>query len=190
MNEGPVIALLGISGSGKSTLARAIARARPEILRLTASQLLKSSLRTTGERLRTAEANTILDNQLRLVGALSEARQGQQQRPVLLEAHAFIDNDRELIDVPASVMSGLGVAAILAIEASASEILRRRHADVRKRPDRSVEELARQQIHSREVERRFAEQLGVPLRTVASEDCEGALAFIDAVTRKSMSRTR
>lgn len=173
--------MLGISGVGKSHLTRAIAKALPSAIRLTASSLLRKELHTTGEKLRTAEGGDVRNNQALLVSALKAERRGRWDRPVLLEAHTFIDNDRELVDVPTDVMRDLDVAGILVLEAPASEISRRRLNDKRKRPRRSVSEIEHQQAHSSAIARKYAAELDIPLKFVKSGDKLAATEFIEQV---------
>lgn len=181
MTPAPVIALFGISGVGKTHLARRIVRARPDLLRLSASALLKSTFHTTGEKLRTAPSSDVVNNQSALASALAAAREGCWQRPVLLEAHAVIDNDCELIDVPLRVMEAIGVAGILSLAAPSAEIETRRRRDRRTRPARSAAELERQQQRSLAVSRRFAQKLGVPFEVVEPRDLDVSLRLIDTV---------
>jgi adenylate kinase len=173
--------VLGISGVGKSHLTRAIARAMPAVLRLTASALLRKELHTTGERLRTAEGDEVRNNQSLLIEALQGERQGRWDRPVLLEAHTFIDNDRELVEVPADVMRGLDVAGIVVLEAPPEEILRRRLKDKRKRPSRTASEIKDQQAYSSAIARKYATELKVPLTFVDPADRQKAVAFIEQI---------
>ncbi|WP_179041993.1 ATP-binding protein [Sphingobium lactosutens] len=181
MIKGPVIAILGLSGSGKSYLGRSIVRARPEYLRLSAGGLLRRSLRTTGEKLRTAKSDDVRENQTELAGALAEARAGQWKRPVLLEAHSFIDNDRELVDVPAEVMASLELAGIILVDVPAEQIAARRSTDTRKRPQRSLAELKHQCARSKSLANGYAFDLGIPLIAVNSSEKERVLTFLDAL---------
>lgn len=182
MIKGPVIAILGLSGSGKSYLGRSIVRARPEYLRLSAGGLLRRSLHTTGEKLRTAEGDDVRENQTELARALAEARAGQWKRPVLLEAHSFIDNDRELIDVPSEVMASLDLAGIILIDVPAEQIAARRQTDKRKRPQRSLSELKHQCARSKKLARCYAADLDIPLISVNSGERHRVLTFLDTLT--------
>lgn len=181
MNAAPIIAILGLSGSGKSHLARTIVRARPSILRVTAGGLLRRSLHTTGEKLRTADSDDVRENQFELAKALAEERAGQCDRPVLLEAHAFIDNDRELVDVPTSVMASLDLSGIILVDVPATTVLERRAIDIRKRPSRSLAELRQQRRKSRGLAEDYASALDIPLIRIDSGDRARALAFIDTI---------
>jgi adenylate kinase len=182
MINGPVVAILGLSGSGKSYLARSIVRARPEYLRLSAGSLLRRSFHTTGEKLRTAEGEEVRENQIELASALAEARAGQWKRPVLLEAHSFIDNDQELVDVPSEAMASLGLAGIILIDMPAEQIAARRQTDKRKRPQRSLAELKRQRVRSTRLANGYAADLNIPLIAVRSGERERVLAFLDTLT--------
>lgn len=181
MNAAPVIGIIGLSGSGKSHLAKSIVRAHPNILRMTAGRLLKRTLHTTGEKLRTTESDNVRNNQYELVKALANERAGQLERPVLLEAHAFIDNDSELIDVPADVMASLGLAGIILVDAPATAVLRRRLLDSRKRPRRTLAELRSQRRHLRELGETYKSALDIPLLRIDSGNRARAIAFVDAV---------
>jgi len=186
----PVIGLFGISGSGKTHLARRIVEMRPEMLRVSASTLLKSAHRTTGERLRTANAERVVDNQKALASALHEWRDARGLHPVLLEAHALIDNDRELVEVPFEVIRAIDLAAILSIEADPVEIAERRRRDDRNRPIRTIDELGRQQAHSLELTSSLSKWLGIPFQRASSHDLAAAVRFVDQVCnpRSNISR--
>lgn len=181
MNAAPVILIIGLSGCGKSHLAKSIMRARPDILRMTAGSLLKRSFHTTGEKLRMAESDHVRDNQFELASALASERAEQLERPVLLEAHAFIDNDRELVDVPTDVMASLGLAAIILVDAPATAVLRRRSLDTRKRPRRNLTELRMQRRRLRELGERYTSALDIPLLKIDSGNRARAIAFVDAI---------
>jgi adenylate kinase len=183
LKAAPLILVFGISGSGKSHLAKKIARARPAILRLTASSLLKSWFHTTGERLRTANRDTVVANQSALRDALANARKDNWDRPVALEAHAVIDNDEGIVDVPIDTFKGLGVSYVLFVSAPVDVIAERRKKDRRHRPERRTHELDKQQIRSLSVSRLIAEELSVPFAVIESVDFAKALRVIDSVCR-------
>lgn len=181
MTPAPVILLLGVSGVGKSRLARRIAQARPDILRLTAGGLLRANLHTTGEKLRTAPSENVRRNQQALGEALQAERAGQWERPVLLEGHGFIDNDRELVDVPTQVMRGLAPSAIILLDAEAFEVVQRREHDTRKRPARTVAEIGQHLQHARDLAHQYATELGVPICVITSADAASAIVFFDKI---------
>lgn len=187
MSVGPTVALLGVSGSGKSRLAARIVAARPEFLRLSAGRLLREALHTTGKALRTAPSDDVLRHQGRLVEVLQDAREGRREQPVLLEAHAFIDNDRELVDVPVDVMRALNVSGLLVLVASPEIIHARRATDPdRRRPDRTIEDLARQQEHMLALARGYASALPAEMEVVESGSVAGALRFVDGIRRSPL----
>lgn len=190
MNTAPVIAILGLSGSGKSYLARIIARSRPDMLRIQAGALLRRTFHTTGEKLRTAQSDDVRENQFELANALLNERDGQFGRPVLLEAHAFIDNDRELVDVPMAVMASLDLAGIILVDAPATTVLKRRTVDTRVRPRRSLVKLRQQRRRLRELAELYASTLDIPLIRIDSGDRENALVFVDTIIAQSSPPTQ
>jgi adenylate kinase len=172
--------MLGLSGSGKTRLAARIVAARPDFLKLSAGRLLREALHTTGRALRTAPSEEVLENQRRLVQVLQHARAGREGQPVLLEAHAFVDNDRELIDVPVDVMRAMDVSGLLVLVASPEIIHNRRVTDLRRRrPHRTVDDLSRQQEHMLELARKYASGLPAEIAVVESGDLPAALRFLD-----------
>ncbi|WP_174278944.1 ATP-binding protein [Sphingomonas bacterium] len=182
MTVAPTTALLGVSGAGKSWLAARIVARRPEFVRLSAGRLLREALHTTGKALRTAPSNDVLQNQNRLVEVFRKAREGQLDRPILLEAHAFIDNDRELVDVPVEVMRALGVDGLLVLVTSPELIQARRAEDPdRRRPERTFEDLAHQQKYMLAIARNYARQLPARMAVIQSGDVDGACRFLDQV---------
>ena len=183
----PAIGLFGISGSGKTHLAKRIVDIRPEFLRVSASTLLKSAHHTTGERLRTADAGRVADNQNALASAFRKWRRARESYPVLLEAHALIDNDRELVEVPFEAIRAINLAAILSIEADPVEIAERRRRDSRKRPVRTIDELGRQQARSLELTRSMSKRLNIPFHRVRSHDLAAAVRFVDQACVPSSS---
>lgn len=182
MSVGPTIALLGVSGAGKSRLASRIVSARPDFLKLSAGKLLREALHTTGKALRTAPSSDVLRNQERLVQVLRATRSGRVERPVLLEAHAFIDNDHELVDVPVAVMRAMDVSGLLVLVVPPETIRGRRAADAdRRRPDRTAVELARQQDHMLALARGYSRELPARMLVLDSGDVASALRFIDEI---------
>lgn len=181
MKRAPVIVILGVSGVGKSHLARWITQKIPELLRLTASGLLRRSLRTSGERLRKSPRETVEENQFRLASAVETERARQPDRPVLLEAHAFIDNDQELIEISVDVLRKIGPSGILFLQASPGDIFRRRDHDKRTRPLRSVDELEIQQNYALSLSKKYSSELEVPLWVINSDQKNEALDFLNDI---------
>ncbi|WP_068094076.1 AAA family ATPase [Novosphingobium rosa] len=180
---GLVVILLGVSGVGKSRLASEIGALRPDILRLSAGGLLRKHLRTTSEKLRTADRRDVQENQFALAEALADERRGQEDRLVLLEAHSFIDNDQELVDVPVEIIGSLKPSGIILISTTAERLARQREMDERERPKRTVHELRRHLDHSRDLARRYSALLGIPMIQIEDGKCKAALEFIDSLGR-------
>ncbi|MBM3099349.1 AAA family ATPase [Gluconobacter cerinus] len=180
---GAVIILLGVSGIGKSTLSREIQSLRPDILCLSAGTLLRKYLRTTSEALRTAEKQDIEKNQWVLAIALANERRGQEDRPVLLEAHSFIDNDQEFVDVPVEIIASLKPAGIILISTTPNRLARQRERDDRVRPKRTLSALSKQIFHSRELALYYAKVLRIPNIQIENRQFKLALDFINSLSQ-------
>ncbi len=186
MSVGPTVALLGVSGAGKTWLASRIAAVRPKFLKLSAGKLLREALHTTGKTLRTAPSGDVLRNQNKLVDVLQAKRAGQLERPVLLEAHAFIDNDHELVDVPVEVLRALNVTGLLVLMVPPEALRARRVKDSdRRRPDRTTDELSRQQDHMLDLARDYSRKLPAKMLILDSGDVASALSFVDEFSSAS-----
>ena len=182
--------MLGVSGVGKSHMARWIEQKMPGLLRLTASGLLRRSLRASGERLRKSPREIIEENQFRLASAIETERSRQADRPVLLEAHTFIDNDQELIEIPVDVLRKIGPSGILFLHAPPGDLFRRRNRDKRSRPLRSVDELEIQQNYALKLSKKYSSELGIPLRIINSDQKNEALDFLNNIMGETLKVRR
>ena len=179
-----VVAMFGLSGVGKGWLARAVCARNPMVLHLEASALLRAALDQTGEALRTAASNVMVDNQRRLAEAFAAVRATEPNRPVLFDGHSVIDNDAGLVDIPAEVIAPLKPDQIVFVADSGAVIAARRLADARNRPMRTADNLDRHQAHAQAIAQSYAAGLGVPFTLVGSGDWErvGRLFEADAGT--------
>jgi adenylate kinase len=175
-----VIAVFGISGVGKTWLASRLAAQRG-LLHVQAGELLRQAKAivdgqaTTAEELRTGP---VLDNQTLLVRAFEEVRSGKE-RDIVFDGHSLIDTEAGLVEVPVEIIEGLRPAGIVFVRAAPQDIARRRSADLsRRRPQRSVEQLAQHQELALSVCCRYHTALALPIFVVASGDMD---AFHNAV---------
>ncbi len=157
------VVVFGVSGVGKTSACKAYVARHPDTLFVSASTLLKSAMRATGEALRTAKASEIVSNQERLGAGLALFRAGREERPVLIDAHGVIDNDRKLVRVPVSAIRSLSPDRLVLIQASPAEIAARRAMDARPRPIRSIKEIERELKAECKAVRAFANELGLDL---------------------------
>lgn len=139
------VGLFGISGVGKSHLGRRIAAARPDVLHLVASALLKDAHQATGEALRTASADAVTSNQNVLADMVNQVATRRPHDAIVLDAHSVIDNDAGLVPVPYEAIEPIGLSAFLFLRDDPAAIVERRRDPSRRRPNRSVAELATQQ---------------------------------------------
>ena len=112
----------------------------------------------------------LYDTKAILADALHEARASHHNRSILLDAHAIIDNDKGLVEVPVEAVAALGADAMILLEASAEDLALRRSKAHRWRPARSIEELQREIDLENNTVAAYARELKVPL----------ALALVDA----------
>lgn len=145
-----MIALMGISGAGKSSLLKSLPLRRSYHV-VTASELIKrqitsrSSLSASPEQMRLSVTD---DMQALLIEALKIERQTAKS-PIILDCHAVIDKGDHLDPVPITVFEKVGVARVIHLVVSPSDIWSRRRGDnSRTRPEISIEQLADHQNRS------------------------------------------
>jgi adenylate kinase len=178
MTLAPIIGLFGISGVGKTWMGTQLVIRYPSILHLQASSLLRDTLRASGERLRTATSTEISSNQQALANSLSQARVGHEERPVVLDAHSVIDNDRQLVPISIEAIKPLNLHSIVFIHDDPSVIAARRLASDRFRPSRTLEELECQQNLAKEVCQSFSSTLSIPIKICRAGDVEAMFASV------------
>jgi adenylate kinase len=182
--SGLVVAMFGLSGVGKGWLARQLCQRRPEILHLEASALMRDALQASSEALRTATNDVIDDNQSSLIAAFAAARTAAPSRPTLFDGHCVIDNDAGLVEIPLAVIARLEPSYIVFISDEPEAIADRRRGDDRKRPVRSLDELAHHQDRARLIALAYAEGLAIPF----DEICAGDWKALDRVFDGAQSR--
>jgi adenylate kinase len=128
--------------------------------------------------LRTATSVEISNNQEALAGALFQARLGCEERPVILDAHSVIDNDRRLVPISIEAIRPLNLHSIIFIHDDSSIIAGRRLASDRFRPNRTFEELDQQQDLAKQVCHSFAKTLEIPMIICRSGDVDTMLASV------------
>ncbi|AWK89856.1 ATP-binding protein [Azospirillum thermophilum] len=164
MNRRRVVALVGLSGVGKSTHLKA-ARGKIVFEHLQASELIKEE--------RERQNNEPIDRDLLRGGNIDEnqallvsgfMRRAPKEGLVVLDGHVVIDTPTGLTEIPPSVFLSIGVSRFLALVDDVRNIALRRSSDSqRKRPLRSIEELAEHQERSVLAAYRAALALGAPL---------------------------
>ena len=171
MAPGSIILVFGVSGVGKTFSCEDFASRHPEWLYLRASALLAKVTKETPETLRTEAEDSIRSNQSLLGDALRAARIGRVDRPVLLDAHAVIDNEKGLVEVPIQAVADLGGDAIILLEALAEDLAVRRLESIRRRPGRTIEQLKLEIAAENRTVAAYARKLNIPLALAMV--CEG-----------------
>jgi len=178
-----VFAVFGISGVGKTTLVKRFVKNHPSYLHLQASALLRTAKATTSEALRSAPAAEIRDNQDILVTAFHTARLDAPERPVIFDGHSLIDGDAGLVIIPTDVIARLDPVRLIFVYDEPRLIHQRRISDTsRRRPTRSIEQLAEQQAVAFIACQRYAASLDLPLDSVLAGELVGLAGAILAAT--------
>lgn len=159
------ILVFGVSGVGKTSSCEDYVRRHPEWLYLRASALLAEATGEAPETLRTEAEGSIKSNQSLLGNALRAARAKQPDRSILLDAHAIIDNDKALVEVPLDAVADLGADAMILLEATAEALAHRRSHAHRQRPIRSLEQLGREISAESKTVAVYARKLKIPLES-------------------------
>lgn len=178
--RGETIVVFGVSGVGKTSSCRAFVARHPEYLHLSASELLRSAATVNPATLRTAPSDQILANQRLLPGALRARREGQWERPVLIDAHSVIDNDKEIVRIPVEVIQSLVPDGMVLLETAPEIVAARRSVPGSRRPRRSVSQIAHEAEVARQAVLGYASSLEVPLE-IADLRAGDALIFEEKV---------
>lgn len=176
----PTVVVFGISGVGKSTACQRYLDAHPEWMHFSASDLLKAAHSQSGEQLRTAASDTIKQNQLALGEELDRRRGLQPNRPILVDAHSVIDNDKTLTIIPAETIASLKPLGLIFLAAPVEVIVERRARGDRVRPARTVIELENHQAEALSATREYASALALPIFVLeAGDDAAFAAALLE-----------
>lgn len=163
MKRGYCLLVFGISGVGKTASCEAFIVSHPEFFYVRASALLTEALATTAETLRTGSARQIEKNQAVLGERLGRLRANQPARSVLVDVHAVIDNDVELVKIPLTTIESLEPDGLILLEAQPEIVAARRKNDLRSRPERSVNDLDRELAAERAAVTEFGAALRLPV---------------------------
>jgi len=184
MARGPCILVFGVSGVGKTSSCTDYVTRHPEWLYLRASALLSDATGESTEALRVSSGEAIRRNQQLLGAALERARAGREAAPVLIDAHAVIDNDRDLVTVPVEAVASLGGEGIILLELPAEMLAARRAGSDRPRPARSAQELDREARLEAGAARGYAAVLEIPLVSARVEGAFRLDPLVDELVRQ------
>lgn len=154
-----IIAVTGISGVGKTTFLTAL-RPHCSFQHLQASALIQSQ---HDQSCASANKGAIAQNQDKLITAFNLARDPKANL-VVIDGHTIIDTPDGLVRISAGVFRALEVSAIFYLYDAPAPISMRRACDTtRVRPQRSLQDLARQQKLGLLHGLRVAQSLGIPI---------------------------
>lgn len=159
---------------GKTTLARQVTDRYPSLVHAEGGALLSAALQLERDQLRVSPPDIIRRNQEVLLEAFDALRRRNPGRPILFEGHLVIDNGMELVEVPAEVVRALQPEILIWVFDDPLVIARRREESSRRRPARTIDELAMQQARGEELCREYSLELAIPFERVHI-DADGKL---------------
>lgn len=157
------IIVFGISGVGKSAACSDYVARNPMFLHLRASELIRRSRSRATEDLRTVSESDIISNQELLEREVSSIKAEHPGRPLLIDGHAIIDNDQQLVRIPLQSIAALQPTAFILLEASPSAVFSRRDKDSRNRPKRTLAALELELAAEKNAASEYATALGIPI---------------------------
>ena len=177
------VGIFGISGVGKSSLIQRVMDQLPyESLHLQAGTLIKEAIpeQVTSDSLRTAASSEIQANQEILIEGYQNKLESKKHVPVVIfDGHSIIDNDREIIEIPPSVIQRLNLHCLAFVKEDPENICHHRILDTsRNRPSRSINKLRDVQEQALAVCQRYCQELNLPLHVISSSDDELLVSFI------------
>jgi adenylate kinase len=166
-----VIAVVGVSGVGKSTLLAEVF-SESHFLHLEASQLIRSEMDKSAQTPEDLRLGPVISNQEYLIGGFKRATAGYEGL-VVLDGHSVIDTPHGLVKIPAKVFAEMGVSQIIVIQETPSLIYERRRKDMkRRRPSRSIDELAQYQRVSVSWASEIGRQISCPVSLIEKPEVD------------------
>ncbi|ADU13153.1 ATP-binding protein [Asticcacaulis excentricus] len=179
----PCILVFGISGVGKSTACKVFTNTHPEFKYVSASEIISSATSHSPEKLRKSSEAEIEKNQTALISALNDLFIQSPQSPIILDAHAVIDNDEDLIEIPTATIQAIRPLGLILLEAPPLDVIRRRQIGPRRRPLRDVARIELETAKERKIVQHYAEALDIPLEIDEVLDGYELESAIDRLTR-------
>lgn len=173
-----ITVIAGLSGVGKTFIIEKLASEFDSYFHLSAGSLIKKRLANLDrDQLRKLEKNSILANQYLMTEQFKEELNTIDRKfSIIFDAHMFIDNDHEFIEVPYEIFKQLSPTRIILISDEAEKIIERRKFDnSRKRPIRSMPEIIEQQNRSIMLSQDYSSKLSIPFIEIKSGDIQALL---------------
>lgn len=186
MQSQDFLLVFGVAGVGKTTACEAYASKHPEFLYYRASALLSAGRGISAEALRTSEAREIERNQELLGKQLKALRCDHPERPLLIDAHAVIDNDLQIVRVPIEAVASMRPTGLALLEAAPETIVARRRSHPQSRPQRTAEAIAREIAAERDTVLSYAAELDLPLEIAPVTEGFVLDSIVDALRQRAM----
>jgi adenylate kinase len=171
-----------MSGVGKTTMLANFAAGAATWRHIIASEILRQSVRQPDEALRLASKEQMIDNQRTIIEGVKQIQERSADRNILLDAHCVIDNDVELVTVPASVIEPLHPSFLICVVDDPINVLERRMSSgLRLRPQRTAAQLGIYQELVKTTCESYAKLLGIGFASVSATDAGAFAALIDSL---------
>jgi adenylate kinase len=180
-HEHDLTIIAGLSGVGKTHLINRIINEEKNFIHFSAGTLIKKRLENVErDSLRELGNDTIIANQFLMVEQMSEEiAQFNSPQKILLDAHMLIDGQDGILEIPYEIFERLAPRRLILLVANAEDIVSRRSLDSsRKRPLRTSNEIAQQQLRSVELARTYCQKMGIPYIEFCSQDIFAILDII------------
>jgi adenylate kinase len=172
LKVGRVIAVFGVSGVGKTAVIQRFTQDYPSFQHVSASSLLRDATAASVEAPRDSSEDRIRANQKLLTTRFAALRSKHTERHIIFDGHSVIDGEADLTVIPTDVIAALDPVCLVFIQDDPAQIVERRRADTRPRPERGEGDLAAYQEAALTACRAYATDLQVPLHQIASGDLE------------------
>lgn len=158
-----LVLVFGVSGAGKTAICLDYCERRASAVYVSASSILKNHTGQTTEQLRLSKANDIRQNQLLLSETIKKMRRSKFSTTFVVDAHAVIDNGKQLVPVPIQVIESLAPTGLVLLEPSADLVIRQREASDRYRPVKTLAEIGEELYAERHTVESYSAALDIPL---------------------------
>lgn len=176
--------LAGLSGVGKSFLINQLTKNYSGYVHFSAGALIKRRRSNIDhDELRLLPDDEVLRNQYLLIDQFQqEISEIEESTVVLFDAHMIIDMDTSLFEIPFDVFARLSPDYFVYLSEKPEIIVSRRISDSsRKRPNRTIMELTRQQERSLELAKNYADKLGIEFDLMQSANIKALERILDNI---------
>ncbi len=183
LKQHDITVIVGVSGVGKSYFVRSLLNLSNDLIHFSAGTLIKKRLeKIDRDKLRLLSTSEVLQNQYVLVDQFNEELKTiEEGRRILFDAHMVIDTDKGLLEIPFDVFKKIKPSRFIFLQENPGVILERRLNDSsRDRPQRSEDQILKQQSLSIKLAREYAGKLSKPVVFTNANNTQLLEEFFDS----------